>query len=250
MKILKTILSFFYTIWFTILAGIHHLWGIFLGVFFIAIGLKGVTAAMTPWWNRALYLFGGKWLKIRGKEKLKKGSNYLLVMNHSSWLDIHAVITIQPYTSWMVKKELMNIFPLNIGIKATRGIAVGRNNFKEAMQSLNKFTNQSDGAYSLGIFPEGTRTKTGHIGKFKRGFVRILKESSLDLVPITLNGFYDWAPKRKFLMNPFAKLEAVIHDPIPNEELKKMEDAEIMKLARETILKDYITPKSAVSVDD
>jgi len=76
-KVLKNIVSFFYTIWFLLMAGFHHLWGILLGVFFIAIGLKGVTAAMTPVWNRALFLFGGKWLKIKGKEHITKGHNYL-----------------------------------------------------------------------------------------------------------------------------------------------------------------------------
>ena len=48
------------------------------------------------------------------------------------------------------------------------------------------------------IFPEGTRTLTGEVGRFKRGAFSIATDLNLPIVPISLSGCYEVMPRTRF----------------------------------------------------
>ena len=70
-----------------------------------------------------------------------------------------------------------------------------------------------DGA-SVVIFPEGSRTPTGKMGKFKKGAYQMELDLKLPVVPITINGSYEVMPVGSKRLNPH-RMELIIHDPIP-----------------------------------
>jgi 1-acyl-sn-glycerol-3-phosphate acyltransferase len=82
--------------------------------------------------------------------------------------------------------------------------------------------------HTIAIFPEGTRTLTGNMNEFFRGFVYILKASDADILPVTLNGFYSLKPKNRFYINFSAKISIVINKPTNALELKVKTDQEII----------------------
>ena len=49
--------------------------------------------------------------------------------------------------------------------------------------------------YNLIIFPEGTRSKDGQVGRFKRGAFQVALDLHLPIIPISLNGCYEVMPK-------------------------------------------------------
>ena len=64
------------------------------------------------------------------------------------------------------------------------------------------------------VFPEGSRTKTGKMSRFKRGAFQLAQEFSLPIVPITINGAFEVMPRTAFL--PFyGTITLKIHDAIP-----------------------------------
>lgn len=74
---------------------------------------------------------------------------------------------------------------------------------KETKSSLKKtfeyIQEAVDHGWNISLSPEGTRTRTGEIGKFKAGIGLIVKETGYKVLPIKLRGLYD-------IMPPDAKL--------------------------------------------
>ena len=68
---------------------------------------------------------------------------------------------------------------------------------------------------SLVVFPEGSRTYDGRIGKFKRGAFVLADELQLPVVPLTINGSFDVMPRTsKWYWVHRRKLTLTIHAPI------------------------------------
>ena len=71
---------------------------------------------------------------------------------------------------------------------------------------------------SMVIFPEGTRTATGKMARFKRGAYVLAKEFNLPVVPLTIDGAFDVWPKTAWLPT-FGTIRLTIHPAIfPGEE--------------------------------
>jgi 1-acyl-sn-glycerol-3-phosphate acyltransferase len=85
---------------------------------------------------------------------------------------------------------------------------------------------------SIGIFPEGTRTLTGELNEFYRGFIMLMRNSEMDLLPVTLNGFYELKPKNRFHISFHSRLKVVIHEPIKNKEISDKSDLQIISTVK------------------
>lgn len=92
---------------------------------------------------------------------------------------------------------------------------------------------------SVIILPEGGRSPDSKIHRFRRGFLYILRQTSLDLLPITLNGFYQLKPIRRFYADPDTDLELVVHTPISADILRTLSDKEVLERAQSIIGSAY-----------
>jgi 1-acyl-sn-glycerol-3-phosphate acyltransferase len=78
------------------------------------------------------------------------------------------------------------------------------------------------------ILPEGKRAPDGQIQEFKRGFIHILRHSLLDLLPVTLSGFYHLKPVNRLYINPDTELEVIIKKPISHSIIKALNDEQLL----------------------
>ncbi len=70
------------------------------------------------------------------------------------------------------------------------------------------------------VFPEGSRTRDGSIGEFKRGAVLLLKRVRCPIVPIGIEGAYDAWPRQRGLPRVWGtRIVAVVGEPIEAEDL-------------------------------
>jgi 1-acyl-sn-glycerol-3-phosphate acyltransferase len=92
---------------------------------------------------------------------------------------------------------------------------------------------------TVAIFPEGTRTLNGKINEFYRGFIYLLRNTDVNILPLTLNGFYDLKPKNRSYINYDAELEVIIHEPINREELIEKTDFQIAETVKSVIESAY-----------
>ena len=75
-----------------------------------------------------------------------------------------------------------------------------------------------DGKSSIFLFPEGTRTRTGEVGRFKRGAFTIARDIHLPIVPVSIIGAYEALPKGLNCIIP-GKIKIVFHEPIDTTNL-------------------------------
>ena len=65
----------------------------------------------------------------------------------------------------------------------------------------------------VGIFAEGTRTRDGHVGTFKRGAFKLASELGMPIVPISINGCYEVMSRDSKLVTRHP-IRLVVHEPI------------------------------------
>ena len=74
-----------------------------------------------------------------------------------------------------------------------------------------------DGA-SVVVFPEGSRTPSGKMGRFKKGAYQMAVDQRLPIIPITLNGPFNVLPIGSLNVRPH-RMEMVIHPALPTDGL-------------------------------
>ncbi len=129
---------------------------------------------------------------IDGVENIRQGQSYVFVSNHQSMYDVFVIYGWLPVIfKWLMKAELRKVPFVGIACKAAGHIFVDRTHAKASAQSLAEVEKQLTGGVCTVIFPEGTRSKDGQLGRFKRGALQIALDLSLPIVPISLEGCYE-----------------------------------------------------------
>lgn len=132
-----------------------------------------------------------------------------------------------------MKKELRKIPFVGTACAVAGHIFVDRSNPRAAMESLTYIKAQLHDGISTVIFPEGTRTKTGEMGRFKAGAFKIAMDMGLPVVPITLNGFYQSMPPGQFFANLYSRVSLHIGKPIDISQFTDINEA--MAAVREKV---------------
>ena len=129
---------------------------------------------------------------IDGVENIREGQSYVFVSNHQSMYDVFVIYGWLPVIfKWLMKAELRKVPFVGIACKAAGHIFVDRTHAKASAKSLAEVEQQLTGGVCTVIFPEGTRSKDGQLGRFKRGALQIALDLSLSIVPISLSGCYE-----------------------------------------------------------
>lgn len=190
--------------------------------------------AVQVFWSRSVIRLLLLPIKVTGTENVDPKQSYVFVANHQSFLDVFAVYGWLPNNfKWLMKKEIRKVPFVGTACAVAGHIFVDRSNPRAALQSMEKVKKELVDGISTVIFPEGTRTKTGEIGRFKQGAFKIAMDMELPVVPITLNGFYKAMPSGQPFANPFSRLSLHIGEPI---DISKFTDInEAMAYVREKV---------------
>ena len=174
-------------------------------------------------WSRSFFWLMFIPVSLDGSEHIRQGQSYVFVANHQSMFDVWLVYGWLPVVfKWLMKSELRKVPFVGTACKAAGHIFVNRRNAKAAMESLKEIEKQLTNGVCTVIFPEGTRSLDGEVGRFKRGAFQIAIDLGLPVIPLSLDGCYEVLPKGK----PFLTRHAVhmhIGEPI---DLKQFTDAE------------------------
>ena len=120
----------------------------------------------------------------------------VIIANHQSHLDLICLMALNPklifFTNdWVWKNPIYgyvirkaDYIPVNDGVEA----------------HIDKIRALVERGYSLVIFPEGTRTVDGSIGRFHKGAFYLAAELGLDITPVFIHGAYDVLPKTDFML--------------------------------------------------
>jgi 1-acyl-sn-glycerol-3-phosphate acyltransferase len=186
-------------------------------------------------WSRVNAFFIPAFIQVKGKEHIRPEISYVVVSNHMSYFDIFMIYGwLGIDIKWVMKKELARIPGLGFGSKKVGHIFIDRSNSRVAMESLNEAKKKLTGGTSVVIFPEGTRSKTGEMGHFKRGAFKLALDLNLHILPVTLNGTGNIWPTDSMDIFP-GRSELIVHKPI---DIRKYDEGmihELMEHAAEVV---------------
>ena len=185
-------------------------------------------------WSRSFFWLMFLPVSVDGTEHIQPGQSYVFVSNHQSLFDVWLVYGWLPVIfKWLMKAELRKVPFVGTGCKAAGHIFVDRRNAKAAMESLKEVEKQLVNGVCTVIFPEGTRSLNGEVGRFKRGAFQIAWDLGLPVIPLSLDGCFEVLPKGK----PFVCRHPVhmhIGEPI---DLKKYADSnEAIDAVRDAVI--------------
>lgn len=187
------------------------------------------------WWGRFFcYLLFIK-VKITGLEKLDPKKSYVIAANHQSIYDIFVVYGWLPMIfKWVMKAELRKIPLVGKACESAGHIFIDRKNPVAAKKSLDKAEAQLRNGVSVVVFPEGTRTYTGQMGKFKKGAFRMATDLHLPIVPVTLRGCFERLPRNGFVVTS-GTIEMIVHEPVEVEGYEHEKQPELMQKLHDII---------------
>ncbi len=165
-------------------------------------------------WARVNAFFTPMFVKVNGKKNIIPGKSYVIISNHQSYYDIFLIYGwLGIDIKWIMKKELGKIPGIGFGSRKVGHIFLDRSNSRLALESLNQAKQKLSNGSSVVIFPEGTRSKSGKLGIFKRGAFKLALDLDLPILPITIKGTKDILPTGTSNLLP-GKVEMIIHEPI------------------------------------
>lgn len=201
---------------------------------------KRAVRLIMQFWAKSAFIIIGKKLHIEGKENIKKTGKYILIANHASLFDIMAIISFFPGVSWFGHERLLKVPVFSQVLKMTDYVPMKRASIANTREMLDRLIEKSEG-HTIAIFPEGTRTEDGKINEFFRGFIQVLRASEINVLPVTLNGFFILKPKNRFYINFSSRISVFIHEPLSRESLIDKDDAEIISIIKNIIESSLIS---------
>jgi 1-acyl-sn-glycerol-3-phosphate acyltransferase len=158
-------------------------------------------------------------IKVVRQTSLDPKKSYVFVPNHQGAFDIFLIYGyLNQNIKWVQKQELRKIPFVGKASEIAGHVFVDQSNLKSMKETIVKAEAQLGKGSSMVIFPEGARTKTGKMGRFKRGAFVIAKEMDLEIIPVTVNGSFDLMKIHTYLINP-GKLELIVHKPLSTKTL-------------------------------
>jgi 1-acyl-sn-glycerol-3-phosphate acyltransferase len=130
---------------------------------------------------------------VEGRENFKPGRQYIVMMNHVNFFDPFVFYAGFPGRARGLEEESHFRWPIyGPTIRRLGQIPISRTDTPRAIASLDKaaeiIRDRKD--FSIVILPEGTRTRDGQLGKFKRGGFLMALSTGLDILPIIQKGAF------------------------------------------------------------
>lgn len=169
------------------------------------------------WWARAIIRVCLLPVTVEGREHLEKTQSYVFVSNHQGCFDIFLIYGFLGRNfKWMMKHQLGKIPFVGYACRKSHQIFVDKRGPKKIKATIDAAREiLKEKGMSVVVFPEGSRSFTGHMGAFKRGPFWLADELQLPVVPLTINGSFDIMPRtRDWHFAHWHPLKLTIHKPI------------------------------------
>lgn len=187
----------------------------------------------------ALITLVGVKVRTRGMEKLPQDSRFLLVCNHQHMADPGILLSRMKKSglTFISKQEVRTMPIIGSFLVKIRGQFLDRNDDRQALRLiLNCIRMIQNDEASIGVFPEGTRTRDGKVHDFRPGVFKIAQKANVPIVVCTINGtgpiFHNL---KKFRRTP---VELHLVEVIPAEELKGQTTRQIADRVYEMMISD------------
>jgi len=182
-------------------------------------------------------------VRVEGLDNLEPGATYVFASNHTSALDIPALLMVLPKNfRWLAKKELFEVPVFGWTLKASGYIPIDRSHSRAALKSLNQAAERIARGASVVVFPEGTRGVDGELLPFKSGGLALAIRAQRPVAPVAITGAARALAPNSLSLNP-GPVRIVIGTPIPTQGVKMGQREELAHEVRRAVV-ELLQPAS------
>lgn len=178
------------------------------------------SVAILNWFLvRTTHILGTTY-SIKGFENVPNNVPVIIISNHQSLYDIPPYIWFlrKLHPKFISKKELGKGIPsVSYNLRHGGSALIDRKDPKQALPEIKKVAEYiNTNNYSVVIFPEGTRSKTGKPKEFATNGLKMLYKFAPDayFLPVTINNSWKMTRYGQFPLGLGNRLEYIIHEPL------------------------------------
>lgn len=227
-------------------------WTLFLVVCIILYPIALIIFVLTFFFDKKrviLHQFSSFWaslfiwlqplwkVKWEGREHIKKNKAYIIVSNHQALLDILVIYTLFKQFKWVAKNSLLRIPFVGWNMALNGYIIVKRSDSKSQIKMMKNSEKALKSGSSIMIFPEGTRSADGQVGRFKRGAFILSEITDVPVIPIALFNMDKAVKKKSLLLNKATDMKAKVFPPVYPKDFKNTKE---MSSAVKDIIADQL----------
>lgn len=184
---------------------------------------EGVRGTLTPeacdrrllQWSGSIVRRASIDLHVEGLSLAPPGESFVLMSNHQSLYDVPVVYqALQRRIRMVAKKELFRVPVWGRAMQRAGFIALDRANRDRSRQTLLASADTLQTGTSIWIAPEGTRSRDGELGPFRKGGFHLALQSGCRILPITIIGTRKVLPAKSARITDGCTVQVVIHPPI------------------------------------
>jgi 1-acyl-sn-glycerol-3-phosphate acyltransferase len=217
--------------------------GMLVGMGAVAVGIHRLTGNQRLAWDfakaraRTLERMLGVRVQVTGLEHVATGGPFVFTPNHQSHLDILALLGHLPGpTRFVAKQSLWQHAVVGAVLDSLGMVPIDRDSSADAVAALNRVRAEGQ---SFVVFPEGTRSRDGRLGEFKKGAFVLAIRLGLPVVPVACRGTRRLMPRGSRLTVIPGEIELVVERPIPTAGLRFEDRDALAAQARAAIARHH-----------
>ena len=173
---------------------------------------------------------GAKW-KCVVHPDIDPDGVYMFAQNHTNHFDYLAMYRATPHVKQGIELEKHFKYPIYGPMMKARGtIPVKPFDRSNRELMLEKMRQEVAMGNSLLVFPEGTRTLTGELGRFRLGVFNMAHKLKVPIVPVAVTGMFEMMRKGSWVIRPGRQITVYCEKPI---ETSSFDSGEIPALAKQ-----------------
>jgi 1-acyl-sn-glycerol-3-phosphate acyltransferase len=184
-------------------------------------------------WAQVLCRIAGARVVLENESAIDADVAQILVANHASWFDVLALAGYTPGRyCFVAKKEVEKIPGFGRAVRVCGHIYIDREDHQKALATMQVVKDKLEHERPTVImFPEGTRSATGELQRFKKGAFVLAIQTGSDVVPTAIVGSRQVMRKHSFLIHA-GTVRIRFGDPIPVAKLGLEHRDALMKSTR------------------
>ena len=184
-------------------------------------------------WARLILRTTGVRVHVTGLDHLEPSRSYVFASNHQSIYDIPILFASLPWQLRIVAKDSLGRVPfLGWHLRRTGHLLVDRTNPGPGI--VEKMKRLVSERHSLIVFPEGTRSVDGAVGRFKKGTFIVAVEAQLPVVPVSIARSRHVMKKGRLMVCP-ADVTLTVHPPIATAGKTKQDARAVADQVRDAV---------------